>query len=95
MGNDENLKQDLEHFIDERLQESYIKLKQNNKYKNIIQRNLELLDKLERNFTNDFTTTNELWEEYTKIQSDVENLELQDAYKTGFFDCATILLNAK
>ena len=89
MKNNTNLKENLQDFIEERIQESYSKVSNKKDYKEQYQRFKELeesfIEKLQDK------TMIENYYNFRDIRMDLDNRELQEAYLIGFKD--SILIN--
>ncbi len=88
MKNNTNLKENLQDFIEERLQESYENLVHTKEYKEILNKNTKLMESI-----TDKANDNELIERYKKTEYDLYTVQLQQAYLTGFRDSNIILYN--
>ena len=80
------LKELLIDFIEERLQVSYERLLKQSNNKKIINKHLELFDKLSASIQNDT-----LLENYREAEIDAYELQIIEAYKMGFKDSISIL----
>lgn len=80
------LKELLIDFIEERLQVSYERLLKQSNNKKIINKHLELFDKLSASIQNDT-----LLENYREAEIDAYELQIIEAYKMGFKDSINIL----
>lgn len=89
MKNNTNLKENLQDFIEERIQESYSKVSNKKDYKEQYQR----FKKLEESFIEKLQdkTMIENYYNFRDIRMDLDNRELQEAYLIGFKD--SILIN--
>ena len=85
MKNNE-LKELLIDFIEERLQVSYERLLKQSNNKKIINKHLELFDKLSASIQD-----NTLLENYREAEIDAYELQIIEAYKMGFKDSINIL----
>lgn len=85
MKNNE-LKELLIDFIEERLQVSYERLLKQSNNKKVINKHLELFDKLSASLQN-----NTLLENYREAEIDAYELQIIEAYKMGFKDSISIL----
>ena len=85
MKNNE-LKELLIDFIEERLQVSYERLLKQSNNKKVINKHLELFDKLSASIQNDT-----LLENYREAEIDAYELQIIEAYKMGFKDSINIL----
>lgn len=81
------LKELLIDFIEERLQVSYERLLKQSNNKKIINKHLELFDKLSASIQNDT-----LLENYREAEIDAYELQIIEAYKMGFKDSINILI---
>ena len=84
---EETLKEEIEEFISERLNASYTKIISNDKYQDLANRRSSLLYKIEH-IINDET----LADQYKKAELDMYDMQLQEAYKTGFLDSTKIFV---
>lgn len=82
-----NMYENLQNFIEERLNDSYTNIAQTKEYKETSMKNIALIE-----IIRDKTKNNQLVEEYTKTLYDMYQLQLQQAYLTGFKD-SNIILN--
>lgn len=80
------LKELLIDFIEERLQVSYERLLKQSNNKKIINKHLELFDKLSASIQD-----NTLLENYREAEIDAYELQIIEAYKMGFKDSINIL----
>ena len=80
------LKELLIDFIEERLQVSYERLLKQSNNKKIINKHLELFDKLSASIQD-----NTLLENYREAEIDAYELQIIEAYKMGFKDSISIL----
>ena len=89
MKNNTNLKENLQDFIEERIQESYSKVSNKKDYKEQYQR----FKKLEESFIEKLQdkTMIENYYNFRDIRMDLDNRELKEAYLIGFKD--SILIN--
>lgn len=87
MENNTNLKENLQNFIEERLNESYTNIVNTREYREISNENANLIKKI-MNKAKD----NKLIEEYKKTEYDMYERQLQQAYLTGFRD-SNIIFN--
>lgn len=87
MKNNSNLKENLQDFIDERLNESYSNIAQTKEYKELSNKNTNLMEQISNK-----TKSNELIEAYKKTEYDMYDMQLKQAYLTGFKD-SNIILN--
>lgn len=85
MKNNE-LKELLIDFVEERLQISYERLLKQSNNKKVIDKHLELFDKLSSSLQN-----NKLLENYREAEIDAYELQIIEAYKMGFKDSINIL----
>lgn len=82
----DEFKELLIDFIEERLQVSYERLLKQSNNKNVINKHLELFDKLSASIQN-----NTLLENYREAEIDAYELQIIEAYKMGFKDSISIL----
>lgn len=87
MKNNSNLKENLQDFIDERLNESYTNIAQTKEYKEISNKNTNIMEQIKSK-----AKSNELIEAYKKTEYDMYDMQLKQAYLTGFKD-SNIILN--
>lgn len=85
MENKTNLKENLQDFIEERLNESYTNIAHTKEYKEVSNRNTKLIENI-----TDKAKDNKLIEEYKKTEYDMYEMQLQQAYLTGFRDSTMI-----
>lgn len=85
MENKTNLKENLQDFIEERLNESYTNIVHTKEYKEISNKNTKLIENI-----TDKAKDNKLIEEYKKTEYDMYEMQLQQAYLTGFRDSTMI-----
>ena len=85
MENKKNLKENLQDFIEERLNESYTNIVHTKEYKEISNKNTKLIESI-----TDKAKDNKLIEEYKKTEYDMYEMQLQQAYLTGFRDSTMI-----
>ncbi len=88
MKNSTNLKENLQDFIEERLNESYTNIAYTKEYKAISNKNANIMEKI-----TDKIKDNKLIEEYKKTEYDMYEMQLQQAYLTGIRDSNIILYN--
>lgn len=88
MKNNSNLKENLQDFIEERLNESYTNIVHTKEYKEISNKNANLMESI-----TDKAKDNNLIEEYKKTEYDMYEMQLQQAYLTGFKDSNIIFNN--
>lgn len=89
MENKTNLKENLQDFIEERLNENYTNIVHTKEYKEISNKNTKLIESI-----TDKAKDNKLIEEYKKTEYDMYELQLIQAYLTGFKD-SNIIFNNK
>lgn len=87
MKNNSNLKENLQNFIDERLNESYTNIAQTKEYKEISNKNTNIMEQISNK-----AKSIELIEAYKKTEYDMYDMQLKQAYLTGFKD-SNIILN--
>lgn len=85
MENKTNLKENLQDFIEERLNESYANIVHTKEYKEISNKNSKLIESI----TNK-AKDNKLIGEYKKTEYDMYEMQLRQAYLTGFRDSTMI-----
>ncbi len=88
MKNNTNLKENLQDFIEERLNESYTNIAYTKEYKAISNKNSNIMEKM-----TDKIKDNKLIEEYKKTEYDMYEMQLQQAYLIGFKDSNIIFNN--
>lgn len=86
MKNNTNLKENLQDFIEERLNESYTKIVDTKEYKALSNKNTKAINNIA-----DKIKDTKLIEEYKKTEYDMYEMQLQQAYLTGFKDSIIIL----
>ena len=89
MKNYFELKDNLYDFIEERLHESYSNLNKKKEYKEIQNKYIDFLQKIEKELSNNV----ELVEDFTSSEADLYTMQLQEAYKTGLKDSIYILID--
>lgn len=87
MKNNSNLKENLQDFIEERLNESYTNIAQTKEYKEISNKNTNIMEQIGNTIK-----SSELIEAYKKTEYDMYDIQLKQAYLTGFKD-SNIILN--
>lgn len=90
MYKNNNLKANIDNFIEERIQESYENLSNIKEYNKTLKNYYDLFNKIEMLVKN-----NELTEKYKEAEYDVYMLQLEEAYKIGFKDSTLIFMNKK
>lgn len=80
------LKENINDFIEERINESYTNLNKQGKYKKIKDSYYNAFENIINKLKDE-----ELWEEYEKQEIDMYDMQIQEAYKTGFTDCIAVL----
>ena len=90
MLKNEELKENICDFIQERLHESYSRLNKNIEYKAMYEKHINVLEELEKELSNNVELS-ELLESFCTAEIDLHALELEDAYKIGFLDSISIL----
>lgn len=86
MKNKSKLKQHIDSFIDERLEENRSNILCNKDVRKLADKYLSLFDTIE------ISTNNEkLTDEYKSIELNLKRIELQEAYKLGAKDSIKIL----
>lgn len=88
MKNNTNLKENLQYFIEERLNESYTKLVHTKEYKEISNNHSEMFELLK----NELKNNTKLLEKYEELEANLYYMQLKQAYLTGFKD-SNIILN--
>lgn len=83
-----NLKENVQDFITERLNQSYTQIVGNKTYSKIADKYFKLFEKIE-NVIQDTSIT----DKYKEAQFDMYTMQLEEAYKTGFKDSAKVFLN--
>lgn len=87
MRSNTKLKENLQDFIEERLNESKSMVVKNKDYKKIEDKKITLLNTIKEKLQDE-----KLIEEYRNIEFDVYQIQLQQAYLTGLID-STIINN--
>jgi len=87
MKNNTDLKESIQDFIAERLNESYTSIAHTEEYKNIADKNATLIGSIIEK-----TKDEKLMEEYKKTEYDMYEMQLMQAYLRGFKD-SNILFN--
>lgn len=87
MKKNDTLKENLYDFIEERLNQCYSDLRKNSEYKKLQEENNKIYDKIIEKVKDE-----KLIEEYEKAKIHMQEMEINEAYKTGFKD-STILLS--
>ena len=87
MKND-TLKENVQDFITERLNQSYTRIVENKSYYKIANQNSILFAEIENTIEN-----TDITEKYKETEFDMYTMQLEEAYKTGFRDSAKIFLN--
>lgn len=82
------LQENVSDFIDERLNESYKNLKMNKGYVKLEKEDNRLFSKIEKAIKD-----KGLIEEYQKSTIDMYDMQLKEAYRTGFKDANILLLD--
>jgi len=76
------LKENIENFIEERISTNYKKLIKNNEYKTIEKKYNDSFKKIESKLTKE----NDMLEDYKSNEYDLYDIQLIEAYKRGFID---------
>ena len=84
MKNIINLQEDVKDFISERLNKSHKNLKKDKEYSEREKECISLIERLNKNFNE------ELFELYRDKSNNIQYMELQQAYLTGFKDSTII-----
>ena len=82
------LKENLQDFITERLNQSYAQIVGNKSYSKIADQNFKLFTEIENAIQN-----TDITEKYKETQFDMYTMQLEEAYKIGFRDSAKVFLN--
>lgn len=90
MENEDALQMNIDEFVEERLQESYKNISNNEHYKKILKKYYSLFDNIISLVNNEGIT-----EKYREAEFDVYAIQLKEAYKTGFYDSTSIFINKK
>lgn len=90
MGN-YTLKTDADIFVEKRLQESYTKVNNNKDYREICKEYFKLFETIQKELSN----KQDLWEQYETKEAEIYEMQLKQAYKTGFKDCMEIFIPKK
>lgn len=80
-----------DNFLEERLQSSYEEVTSKKEYKKIFKQYFMLFKKLQDGLAN----REDLLEQYETKEAKVYEMQLKQAYKTGFKDCMEIFINKK
>ena len=88
MDKDKVLLEDVEEFIEERLNQSYSDLKNNSEYVKLEEEYDAIFKKLTENIEE-----NKIVEEYEKIKIDMYEMQLKQAYRSGFKDSIYLIFN--
>lgn len=91
MKNNVKLETNVNNFVEERLQSSYEEVTSKKEYKNIFKQYFMLFKRLQDVLTN----RGDLLEQYETKEAEVYEMQLKQAYKTGFKDCMEIFINKK
>lgn len=86
--NENTLLNDIRDFVEERLNESYTRIVQSKDYKKIANEYSKLMTQIEKIVSNV-----ELTDRYKKVELDMYEMQLEQAYKTGFLDSIIIVLS--
>lgn len=89
MKNNSNLKENLQDFIEERLNESYTNLLHTKEYKKISNKHLEAF----KNLKNEIENNTDILEKYEEAEANLYYMQLKQAYLTGFKDSNIIFNN--
>lgn len=88
MDKDKILLEDVEEFIEERLNQSYSDLKNNSEYVKLEKDYDDIFKKLTENIEE-----KKIVEEYEKIKIDMYEMQLKQAYRSGFKDSIYLIFN--
>lgn len=88
MNKDRVFLEDVEDFIEERLNQSYSDLKNNSEYVKLEKDYDAIFKKLTENIEE-----NKIVEEYEKIKIDMYEMQLKQAYRSGFKDSIYLIFN--
>lgn len=88
MENNTNLKKNLQDFIEERINGSYTNIANTKEYRELLNKNSNLMESIINKVKN-----NELVEEYKETEYDMHEIQLEQAYLTGFRDSTIIFSN--
>ncbi len=89
MKNSTNLKENLQDFIEERLNESYTNIAHTKEYKEISSKHFEAFKKLKDELKNNTAVL----EKYEEAEADLYYMQLKQAYLTGVKDSNIIFNN--
>ena len=84
----DTLKENVQDFITERLNQSYTQIANNKSYSKIADEHCKLFAEIENTIQN-----TDIIEQYKEAQYDMYTMQLEEAYKTGFKDSAKVFLN--
>lgn len=87
----DTLQSTTDNFVEERLQASYKEVTRKKEYKRIFKQYFMLFKKLQDALAN----KEDLLEQYETQEAEVYEMQLKQAYKTGFKDCMEIFINRK
>lgn len=87
----DTLQSTTDNFVEERLQLSYEEVTGKREYKRIFKQYFMLFKKLQDELSN----KEDLLEQYETKEAEVYEMQLKQAYKTGFKDCIEIFINKK
>lgn len=89
MKNNSNLKENLQDFIEERLNESYTNLSHTKEYKEISKKHFETF----KNLKDELKNNTDILEKYEEAEANLYYMQLKQAYLTGFKDSNIIFNN--
>lgn len=89
MKTNTNLKENLQDFIEERLNESYKNIAHTREYKEITNKHFEIFEKVKETLKDNI----DLLEKYEEAEANLYYIQLKQAYLTGFKDSNCIFNN--
>lgn len=91
MKNNVKLETNVKDFLEERLQSSYEEVTSKREYKRVFKQYFMLFQKLQDGLAD----KEDLLEQYETKEAEVYEMQLKQAYKTGFKDCMEIFISKK
>jgi len=88
MEEDVNLQITIDEFIEERIQESYKNVINNQRYKKLLINYNDLFNKVKINVVN-----KKIIDDYRISEIDFYMVQLKEAYRLGFYDSTKIFIN--
>lgn len=85
------LETNVKSFIEKRLQASYTDVSSKREYKKVFNQYFVLL----KNIQSELSNKKDLLEQYETKEAEVYEMQLKQAYKTGFKDCMEIFISKK